>query len=155
MNPAQRAELVTKAQRFDRAVRKMTTQLNAIKMELICDACEGIQCGTLNVQETEGGGQSIQFLGKGDALKAVAIVTFPARSLKSAIQSGKTLDKIKALLAPDPLEALFETEVVWNPIPEFRKTVKLLMPEKATRLIKLCETDSKPTVRFATKEVAS
>jgi hypothetical protein len=152
MNTAQRAELVTKAQRFDRAIRKMAGQLNAIKANLIADAEE--QPDTA-FAPTEGGGKSIQFLGKGDALKAVAIVTFPARSLKSEIGAGKALDKIKALLGDDPLESLFEPVTVWNPIPEFRKTVKTIMPEKAKRLIKLCETDSKPTVRFETKEVES
>jgi hypothetical protein len=79
-------------------------------------------------------------------------VNIPGPALKSKIDSaGKPFEKIKTA-AGKFFQTLFMASVVYAPVDGFRAEAATLLGREAARLIKLCETESRPRVCFETKE---
>src|SRR5277367_4969764 len=120
-------------------------RLKDLKARLVVEARSRLE----ESAETGGGGKAITFPGlDGD----IARVSIPGPALKSKIDSeGKPFDRIKAV-AGKCFEALFVPSIAYVPIEGFRKEAAGLLGPAASRLIKLCETESRPRVCFETKE---
>ncbi len=80
-------------------------------------------------------------------------VNFPAPSLKSKIEGeGKAIEKIKQLVGA-VFSRLFIPAISFKPVEKFRDEARALLPKTdATKLIKLCQTESAPRVSFETAE---
>jgi cell division septum initiation protein DivIVA len=138
--------LVSEAVRLDRQIAQLQEQLDAKKSALATEA----ETRADEASPTEGGGLSITFEG---ADGCVARVTTAGPTLKSAVKpTDKKLDKIKTA-AKGLFARLFETEVVYKPVQNFREQAKeLLGASDARALVKLIESKGKTTVSFETKE---
>ena|SRR5271157_3541537 len=147
MNETKLRQLVAEAVSLDREISVQQDRLKEMKARLVTEAESRID----EAAGTEGGGKAITFQGlNGD----VARVNIPGPALKSKIDSeGKAVEKIKTA-AGKYFESLFVPSVVYVPIESFRAEAATLLGSAAARLIKLCETESRPRVCFETKEKA-
>ena len=145
MNDIKLKQLVAEAVSLDREIALQQDRLKDLKARLVIEARSRLE----EAGETGGGGKAITFPGlNGD----IARVNIPAPALKSKIDSeGKPFEKIKAV-AGDYFESLFIPSVAYIPIEGFRDEAAGLLGPAAPRLIKLCETESRPRVCFETKE---
>lgn len=140
--------LVSSAIKKDRAIERLKDDLKTIKETLVAEASHHEDEFT----KTEGGGSSWIAKGKGEE---IARVTFPAKSLKKAFDPAvKTFDKIKTA-AGKAFAKLFKSKTVYVPVENFREEAKTELNGGASRLIKLCESDSNPSVSFEVVEKAS
>lgn len=140
--------LVSTAIRKDRAIERLKEDLKTIKETLVAEATHHEDEFT----KTEGGGCSWIAKGKGEE---IARVTFPAKSLKKAFDPAvKTFDKIKTA-AGKAFAKLFKEKKVYVTVENFRDEAKSELNGGASRLIKLCESDSNPSVSFEVVEKAS
>jgi hypothetical protein len=145
MNDMQLRQLVAEAVGLDREIALQQDRLKDLKARLVIEARSRFE----EAAETGGGGKAITFPGlNGD----IARVNIPGPALKSKIESeGKPFEKIKAA-AGKYFEALFVPSVAYVPIEGFRTEAADLLGPASPRLIKLCETESRPRVCFETKE---
>jgi hypothetical protein len=145
MNDTKLRELVAEAVGLDREISLQQDRLKEMKARLVIEAQSRLD----EAAETEGGGKAIVFQGlAGD----VARVNIPGPALKSKIDSeGKVAEKIKAAAGPF-FESLFVPAVAYVPIEGFRAEAAALLGQASGRLVKLCETESRPRVCFETKE---
>jgi hypothetical protein len=148
MNETKLRQLVAEAVSLDREISLQQDRLKEMKATLVTEAQSRID----EAAGTEGGGKAITFQGlNGD----VARVNIPGPALKSKIDSeGKAVEKIKTA-AGKHFESLFVPSVVYVPIESFRAEAATLLGSAAPRLIKLCETESRPRVCFETKETSN
>ena len=141
--------LVTQAVLLDRELSEKGDQLKELKSQLV----EAARKNPKQFTTTDGGG--CRWTATGDD-GSVARVNFPAPALKAKIDGeGKTIEKIKEVAG-----RLFTPSVNFKPVADFREEVLALLPKtEATKLIKLCQTESAPRVSFETadkaKEVAA
>ncbi len=144
MNESKLKQLVAEAVCLDREISLQQDRLKEMKARLVTEAQSRID----EAADTEGGGKAITFQGlAGD----VARVSIPAPALKSKIESeGRAAEKIKAA-AGQYFESLFVPSFVYVPIEGFRAEAATLLGQAAARLVKLCETESRPRVCFETK----
>jgi len=138
---------IREAVALDRLIRNKTAELAEIKDRLIRE-------GELREDErtpTEGGGSS--WTGAG-ADGCVARVTVPAPKLVSTISAESA--KIAKLreLAGKWYDSLFEQKPAYKPIFMFRDAVRdaLIPLANKGKIIKLCESQSAPSVSFETKD---
>ncbi len=148
MNETKLRQLVAEAVSLDREICLQQDRLKEMKARLVTEAQSRID----EAAGTEGGGKAIIFQGlNGD----VARVNIPGPALRSKIDSeGKAVEKIKTA-AGKYFESLFVPSVVYVPIECFRAEAATLLGGAAPRLIKLCETESRPRVCFETKETSN
>jgi hypothetical protein len=148
MNDIKLRQLVAEAVGLDREISLQQDRLKEMKAQLVTEAQSRLD----EASETEGGGRAIVFQGlAGD----VARVNIPAPALKSKIDSeGRAAEKIKAA-AGQFFESLFVPSVVYVPIAGFRAEAVTLLGHASGRLVKLCETESRPRVCFETKDPGS
>ena len=136
--------LVAQAVRLDRGIHQAQEKLKGFKAQIAAEA----ETRADEAVATEGGGTSITFEGIGGC---IARVTTAGPTLKSAVKpTDKKFDKIKEA-ACGFFTRLFETEVVYKPVAEFRDRATELLGRGAGTLIKLCETPGKTMVSFETK----
>jgi len=145
MNDTKLRQLVDEAVGLDREIALQQDRLKDLKARLVIEARSRLD----EAAETGGGGKAISFPGlDGD----IARVNLPGPALKSKIDSdGKPFEKIKAA-AGEHFEALFVPCVAYVPIEGFRAEAADLLGLAASKLVKLCETESRPRVCFETKE---
>ena len=148
MTNEQLKALVTRAVSLDRQIALDTDELKSLKAKLAAEAKARTDAATA----TEGGGKSIAFEG---ADGCIARVTKAGRKLLSSLKpAAKNFAKIKAQCAGH-FTRLFETEIVYKPVPEFRKqATEALGAENAAVLIKLCTSSGDTSVSFETKEAS-
>jgi hypothetical protein len=148
MNESKLRQLVAEAVILDREISLQQDRLKEMKARLVTEAQSRLD----EAAETEGGGKAITFHGRnGD----VARVNIPGPALKSKIDSeSKAAEKIKTV-AGQYFGSLFVPSVVYLPIESFRAEAALLLGSAASKLIKLCETESRPRVCFETKETSN
>ena len=145
--------LVTQAVLLDRELSEKGDQLKELKSQLV----EAARKNAKQFTTTDGGG--CRWTATGDD-GSVARVNFPAPTLKAKIDGeGKAIEKIKEV-AGRLFTRLFTPAVSFKPVADFREEVLALLPKtEATKLIKLCQTESAPRVSFETadkaKEVAA
>lgn len=146
MNNSKLKIIVAEAVVLDRQKSEIEKRLKNYKQQLILEA----QSREEEHVPTEGGGSSIRFEG---ADGCVAVVCFPARKLKSKIDAeGKVFDKVKTMLG-NQVNRLFVPSVVYVPCEYFRDQAEnILGRPDAGKLIKLCETESSPSVSFETAD---
>ena len=145
MNEIKLRQLVAEAVSLDREISVQQERLKEMKARLVIEARSRLD----EADPTEGSGRAITFPGlNGD----VARVNIPGPALKSRIESeGKVVERIRSV-AGEYFESLFVPSVVYMPIACFRAEAEALLGSGAARLIKLCETESRPRVSFETKE---
>lgn len=138
--------LVTEAVSLDREISDQTERLKEIKAQLVEAARERED----ELIPTEGGG--LRWTAEGND-GCIARVNFPAPSLKSKIEAeGKPIEKIKQL-AGALFSRLFIPTISFKPVENFRDEARALLAKaEATRLIKLCQSESAPRVSFETAE---
>ncbi len=138
--------LVTEAVSLDREISQHTERLKEIKAQLVEAARERED----ELVPTDGGG--LRWTAGGND-GCIARVNFPAPSLKSKIEGeGKAIEKIKQL-AGAVFSRLFVPTISFKPVENFREEARtLLAKSEATKLIKLCQTESAPRVSFETAE---
>ena len=137
--------LVTEAVSLDREISEQTERLKEIKAQLVEAAREHEDELVL----TDGGG--LRWTAEGHD-GCIARVNFPAPSLKSKIDEGKPIEKIKQL-AGAVFSRLFIPTISFRPVENFREEAKALLAKaEANKLIKLCQTESAPRVSFETAE---
>jgi hypothetical protein len=138
--------IVTEAVRLDREISEQTERLKALKAQLVEAAGEHEN----ELAPTDGGGLRWTAEGKDGC---IARVNFPAPSLKSKIEGeGKGIEKIKQL-AGTVFSRLFIPTISFKPVENFREEANALLAKtEATKLIKLCQTESAPRVSFETAE---
>jgi hypothetical protein len=148
MNEIKLRQLVAEAVSLDREISLQQDRLKEMKARLVTEAQSRID----EAAGTEGGGKAITFQGlNGD----VARINIPGPALRSKIDSeGKAVEKIKTA-AGKHFESLFVPSVVYVPIESFRAEAAALLGSAAPKLIKLCETESRPRVCFETKETSN
>ncbi|MFA5265064.1 MAG: hypothetical protein WC378_14665 [Opitutaceae bacterium] len=138
-------DLVTKAVILDRNISEQTEDLKALKAQIATEAESRADEAT----KTDGGGLSLTFEG---ADGCIARVTTAGPTLRSTLKpDDKKLPKIKEA-ARGFFARLFETEVVFKPVENFRDQARTVMGVEAAKLIKLCESAGKTTVSFETKD---
>lgn len=141
-------QLVAEAVSLDREISLQQERLKGLKSQLVIEAQSRLD----EAAETEGGGKGITFQGLGGD---IARVNIPAPALKAKIDgAGKPFQKIKSM-AGKFFDSLFVPSVVYLPVDGFRAEASTLLGRDAGRLIKLCETESRPRVSFETKEIRS
>jgi hypothetical protein len=147
MNDIKLRQLVAEAVSLDREIARQQDRLKDLKARLVVEARSRLE----EAAETGGGGKAITFPGlEGD----IARVSIPGPALKARIDSeGKPFEKIKAV-AGKYFQALFVPSVAYVPIEGFRAEAAELLGPSAPRLVKLCETESRPRVCFETKETS-
>lgn len=139
--------LVTEAVLLDRQIAHLQEQLDTKKAQLATEA----ETRADEAKATEGGGLSLTFEGVDGC---VARVTTAGPTLKSAVKpTDKKIDKIKTA-AKGLFARLFEAEVVYKPVANFRDQAKELLGKDAGALVKLIESKGKTTVSFETKDSA-
>jgi hypothetical protein len=137
--------LVTEAVVLDRQIAERTAQLKDIKADLIQEAKLRENEQTV----TDGGGRS--WVAE-DLDGNISRVTFPASPLKGSIEGeGKTIQKIREV-AGNFFVKLFNQSPRYIPVDTFRADAKVFLGNQAGKLIKLCTSQSKPTVSFETKD---
>src|SRR4029453_6127452 len=138
--------LVTEAVTLDREINEKAERLKAIKAKL----AETAGVNDPEPLRTEGGGTRWTVEGHD---RCVARVNFPAPSLKAKIDGeGKAIEKIKRL-AGALFSKLFVPTISFKPVSDFREeTTALLAKADATKLIKLCQSDTTPRVSFETAD---
>lgn len=138
--------LVTEAVSLDREIADQTERLKELKAQLVEAARERED----ELMPTEGGG--LRWSAEGND-GCIARVNFPAPTLKSKIEGeGKAIEKIKQL-AGAVFNRLFIPTISFKPVENFRDEAKTLLAKTdATKLIKLCQTESAPRVSFETAE---
>ncbi len=138
--------LVTEAVSLDREIADQTERLKELKAKLVEAAREHQD----ELTPTDGGG--LRWTAEGND-GCIARVNFPAPSLKSKIEGeGKAIEKIKQL-AGSVFNRLFVPTISFKPIENFRDEARALLAKAdATKLIKLCQTESAPRVSFETAE---
>lgn len=138
--------LVTEAVSLDREISEQTERLKEIKAQLVEVARERED----ELVPTDGGG--LRWTAEGND-GCIARVNFPAPSLKSKIEGeGKVIEKIKQI-AGAVFSRLFVPTISFKPVENFREEARtLLAKSEATKLIKLCQTESAPRVSFETAE---
>jgi len=144
LEPAVIASIVDAAIKLDREIKDNTKRLNELKGQLITES-------TLHPEQhlaTDGGGVSwIAKSSNGD----LARVTFPADKLKDRIDPGTDAGAKLLAMVGRGWQRFFRREVVFKPLEDFRARVESAFDTKfAARLIKACESDSKPAVSFET-----
>ena len=144
MNDIKLRQLVAEAVSLDREIALQQDRLKDLKSRLVVEARARLD----EAAATDGGGKAITFPGlDGD----IARVNIPAPALKSKIESeGKPFEKIRAV-AGKFFGSLFVPSVAYVPVDGFRTEAAGLLGASASRLIKLCETESRPRVCFETK----
>jgi hypothetical protein len=147
MNDTKLRQLVAEAVSLDREICLQQDRLKDMKAWLVIEARSRLE----EAAESGGGGKAITFQGlAGD----IARVNIPGPALKSKIDGeGKPFQKIKGA-AGRFFQSLFVPSVVYVPIEGFRSEAATLLGPAAPKLIKLCETESRPRVCFETKETA-
>jgi len=137
-------KLVTQAVLLDREISEKGDLLKHLKAQLVEVARENPKEFT----KTEGGG--CRWSAPGDD-GCIARINFPAPTLKAKIDGeGKAIEKIKEL-AGRLFTRLFVPSVSFKLIADFREEVLEVLPKaEATKLIKLCQTESAPRVSFET-----
>ena len=145
MNEIKLRQLVAEAVGLDREIALQLDRLKDLKARLVIEARSRLE----EAAETVGGGKAVTFPGlNGD----IARVSLPGPALKAKIESeGKPFLKIKAV-AGKCFDALFIPSVAYIPIEGFRNEAEELLGSSAPKLIKLCETESRPRGCFETKE---
>lgn len=141
------ASVVEEAIDLDRKIRTSEHLLKQLKTVLQQHAIDKMAAeGKL----TKGHGVSVQIPGhRGN----VALVTFPARKLKGKFSPTSKIWASIAKVAGAQLTYLFAPARTEIPVCNFRaEALRQLGPAGARRLLKLCESESKPTVNFETKE---
>jgi hypothetical protein len=138
--------LVTEAVSLDREISEQTERLKEIKAQLVEAARERED----ELVPTDGGG--LRWTAEGHD-GCIARVNFPAPSLKSKIDGeGKPIEKIKQL-AGALFSRLFIPTISFKPVENFRDESRALLAKAdASKLIKLCQTESAPRVSFETAE---
>jgi hypothetical protein len=139
------ADLVTELVALDQDIRALEAKLSDGKARLVAEASsreeEHIQ--------TDGGGWSWARTGLDGC---IARVSFPAPTLKTKVDGeGKTIEKVRAA-AGRFFDRLFAPTIAYRPVADFRNQAAALIGPDARKLIKLCESESKPRVSFETKE---
>jgi hypothetical protein len=132
MNDMKLKQLVAEAVGLDREIALQQDRLKDLKARLVVEARARLD----EAAETDGGGRAITFPGlEGD----IARVNIPGPALKSKIESeGRPFERIRAVAGKLPVEG-------------FRTEAAGLLGVSASKLIKLCETESRPRVCFETK----
>lgn len=137
--------LVTQAIKKDRAIQRLEADLKILKAQLVSEAKRRED----EHQSTDGGG--ISWVAEGRSGE-IARVVFPARKLKPSFNpAAKTFAAIRAA-AGAAFSKLFATKDALVPVEDFRAVARQLLGGKAEKLIKLCESDSSPSVSFETVE---
>lgn len=145
MTESRLKSLVAQAVSLDREIADKTEALKALKAELVQEA----QSRPDEQVATDGGGTSITFAGHDGC---VASVAFPAPTLKAKIDGeGKAIEKVKAV-AGRVFDRLFRPAIAFRPVDNFREEAAALLGKDASKLIKLCQSESAPRVSFETKE---
>jgi hypothetical protein len=140
-------ELVNQAVALDQDIQALERKLAECKTLLIAEAKSRPE----EQQPTDAGGTSWTHHGLDDC---IARVSFPAPTLKSKIDGdGKSAERIKAS-AGRFFSRLFTPAVSFRPIERFREEAAGLLGKDAGKLIRLCESESKPRVSFETREAA-
>jgi hypothetical protein len=140
--------LITEAVVLDRAIAAQSERLKEMKAQIAAEA----ETRKEEATKTDGGGRSISFEGV-DGCTA-RIVTAGPTLLATIKPDNKKLSKIKDA-AHGLFARLFDTEMSYRPVFEFRDQARTLLGVQAAPLIKLCETAGKTTVSFETKEPSS
>jgi len=140
--------LVTQAVLLDREISEKGDHLKELKTQIV----EAARKNPKQFTKTDGGG--CRWTATGDD-GCIARVNFPAPTLKSKIDGeGKAIEKIKEL-AGRLFTRLFVPAVSFKPIADFREEVVAQLPKaEASKLIKLCQTESSPRVSFETADKA-
>jgi hypothetical protein len=138
--------LVSEAVTLDREINEKSERLKELKSKLV----ETARIHDHELLPTEGGGTRWTVEGHDGC---VARVNFPAPSLKAKIDGeGKAIEKIKKL-AGNLFSKLFVPTISFKPVSDFREeTTALLAKADATKLIKLCQSDTTPRVSFETAD---
>ena len=138
--------IVTEAVSLDREIAEQTERLKMLKAQLVAAARERSD----ELTPTDGGG--LRWTAEGND-GCIARVNFPAPSLKSKIEGeGRTVEKLRQL-AGAVFNRLFIPTISFKPVENFRDEARALLAKgEATKLIKLCETESAPRVSFETAE---
>jgi hypothetical protein len=138
--------LVTEAVTLDREINEKAERLKAIKTKLV----ETARVHDHELLPTEGGGSRWTVEGHDGC---IARVNFPAPSLKAKIDGeGKAIEKIKKL-AGVLFSKLFVPTISFKPVANFRDEVSAMLAKAdATKLIKLCQSDTTPRVSFETAD---
>lgn len=147
MKDSKLKELVTQAITLDRSIKLMNKQLDGLKAELVAEA---EQIGRQDLHRpTEGGGSSVEFI---DDHGEVAEVTFPGPTLKDKIDPSSKEGRKTVAFAGNHVDELFDRTEVYILKDGFRDICQsILAPTVAAKLIKRCEKDSSPSVKFKTK----
>jgi hypothetical protein len=144
LEPAVLEALVASAVALDRKVKEDTKRLNKLKGQLILEA----SLHPADQIATDGGGTSWTAKANNGEL---ARVTFPADKLRDRIDPATPVGAKVLGLVGRTWQRFFRREIVFKPLDDFRDRVETAYPPKAAaRLIKACETDSKPSVSFET-----
>lgn len=147
MNDSKLKLLVSEAVKLDRQIEQLSRELAAHKAALVAEAETRAEDAT----PTEGGGTSITFEG---ADGCIARVTTAGATLKSSIKpESRAIEKIKTA-ARSYFARLFNTELTYRPVDNFRSQADELLGKDASKLIKLVTNPGKTTVSFETKEAS-
>jgi hypothetical protein len=145
MNENKLKQLVAEAVCLDREISIQQERLKDLKARLVAEA----QSRLAATGDSPPARTAFTFHGvNGD----VARISLPGPSLKARMDDGgRAFAKIKTI-AGRFFPALFVPSVVYTPVARFRSEAGLLLGRNASRLIRLCESDSHPRVCFETKQ---
>lgn len=142
MTEALLKKLVDEAVVLHREIAAQTERLKALKAKLVAEAGRHENDFTA----TDSGGSRWSTTGTDGC---VARISFPAPALVSTIGAeGEPTAKIRALVG-DKFDRLFTPVNCFKPAADFRVAATTQLPRAAaSRLLKLCLTDSSPRVSF-------
>lgn len=148
LNDVELQILVMEAIDLDRTVQAETERLKEMKAKLV----EQALLRSEDALATDGGGWSLMFDG---AEGSIARVTQPGEKLKASIDATKKPGQKVMTLVGKHRETLFIKVVKYAPVPDFRALLGgLFNAATKKKILRICESESTPTVGFETKEVA-
>ena len=148
MKPIKLKALVTVAVELDQDIAIKNERLKELKSILVAEAL----ARPTEQQATAAGGKAWVAPGENGC---IARVSFPAPALKTRIEAGGHSLRQIQLAAGRFFERLFRPATIYRPIESFRTDVESLMGSEATKLVRLCQSESAPRVSFETKENAA
>lgn len=139
-------EMVAEAVEVDRQVAELTERLKRLKGDLVAEA----QSRPEEHRSIEGSAGTKWTWSGSDG--CICRVTFPAPKLRATVDPDSKPGRKIVDLAGTSKGVLFQSRVVYVPVPEFRDKAVEILGGKAVRLIAACETESAPRVEFETKQ---
>jgi hypothetical protein len=141
--------LITEAVALDREINEKDALLKELKRQIVAEAESRPD---EHADAEHGDGRA--WTANGDD-GCITRVNFPAPTLKSKIDGeGKAIEKIRAA-AGRVFAELFVPAVSYKPCDNFRDKAEALLGKAASKLVKLCTTESAPRVSFETKETSN